>query len=90
MRRGLQSVLIMDEAAGRPVSIEEIRNFLKRSAEPLQDREEGDCWGRLNLDAAIREIRGLQEPEPVVWALPESSPPRLRREFGRRRIAYEF
>jgi len=66
-------VAAMYEAAGRPVSIEEIRDCLKRSAEPLPDREDADCWGRLNLEGAIREIRGLQEAEKVVWALPEST-----------------
>ena len=58
----------MFEAAGRPVSIDEIRDCLKRSAEPVADAEHADCcgWGRLNAAGAIRRIRGLKEVR--VWS----------------------
>lgn len=61
------TVAAMLEAAGRPVSIDEIRDCLKRSAEPVAGAEHPDCcaWGRLNTAGAIREIRGLSEATPV-------------------------
>ncbi len=59
------AVAAMFEAAGRPVSIDEIRDCLKRSAEPITDAENAGCcgWGRLNVAGAISRIRGLKEPE---------------------------
>jgi subtilisin family serine protease len=61
------AVAAMFEAAGRPVFIDEIRDCLKRSAEPLTDCEQVGCcsWGRLNTAEAIRRIRGLEKPELV-------------------------
>lgn len=62
------TVAAMFEAVGRPVSIDEIRNCLERSAEPVADCEDAACcaWGRLNTAGAIREIRGLMnEATPV-------------------------
>jgi hypothetical protein len=61
------TVAAMFEAAGRPVSIDEIRDCLKRSAEPVADDEHAHCcaWGRLNTAEAIRKIRGLTAPELV-------------------------
>jgi phospholipase C/subtilisin family serine protease len=49
----------MFDAAGRPVSIDEIRDCLKRSAEPVANAEHTHCsgWGRLDTARAIREIR---------------------------------
>jgi outer membrane protein OmpA-like peptidoglycan-associated protein/subtilisin family serine protease len=57
-----RAVAAMLAAADRPVSIDEIRDCLKGSAEPVADREHAACcaWGRLNAAGAIREIRGLK------------------------------
>ncbi len=57
------AVAAMFEAAGRPVSIEEIRDCLRRSAEAFSGDDEWKCWGRLDTARAIREIQNLQEPE---------------------------
>jgi len=75
------TVAAIFEAAGRPVSIDEIRDCLERSAEPVADCEHAACcaWGRLNTAGAIREIRGLKEvgrvPEPPERVLLLESPP---------------
>lgn len=54
-------VAAMMEAAARPVSIEEIREALRRSADPMSqsDPAHSGAWGRLNPDGAIREIRAM-------------------------------
>jgi len=61
-------VAAMFEAAGRPVSISEIRDCLKQSAEPATDAEHQNCcaWGRVKLEESIRRIR-----KPDAEALPE-------------------
>ena len=61
------TVAAMLEAAGRPVSIDEIRDCLKRSAEPVADAAHANCcgWGRLNAAEAIREIHNLTESDRV-------------------------
>ena len=61
------TVAAMFEAAGRPVSIDEIRDCLKRRAKPVTDGEHADCWawGRLDTAEAVRRIRGLKEPELI-------------------------
>jgi outer membrane protein OmpA-like peptidoglycan-associated protein len=58
-----RTVAAMLAAADRPVSIDEIRDCLKRSAEPVADREHANCcaWGRLNPAGAIREILELKK-----------------------------
>lgn len=60
-------VAAMFEAAGRPLSIDAIRDCLRRSAEPVTNGEHFGCcgWGRLNAEGAIRRIRGLTEPKLV-------------------------
>ena len=60
-------VAAMFEAAGRPVSIYEIRECLKRSAAPaVADGRPGDCaWGRLDAAKAIQSIRSRQEGEAM-------------------------
>jgi subtilisin family serine protease/outer membrane protein OmpA-like peptidoglycan-associated protein len=67
-------VATMFEAAGRPVSIQEIRNCLKQSAEPVTDGENTDCcaWGRLNIAEAIKRIRDLTWPDSIPTAQTES------------------
>ena len=61
------TVAAMFEAAGRPVSIDEVRDCLKQSAESVMDAETGGCcgWGRLNVAAAIHMIRSLNDPKLV-------------------------
>jgi subtilisin family serine protease len=61
------TVAAMFEAAGRPLSIDEVRDCLKRSAEPVTDIAHADCcaWGRLNTAEAISRIRDLKEPALV-------------------------
>jgi outer membrane protein OmpA-like peptidoglycan-associated protein len=56
------TVAALLEAAGRPVSIDEIRDCLKHSAEPVLNAEHANCcaWGRLNAAGAIRRIRDLK------------------------------
>jgi phosphatidylserine/phosphatidylglycerophosphate/cardiolipin synthase-like enzyme/subtilisin family serine protease len=56
-------VAAMFEAAGRPLSIAEIRDCLERSAEPVIQAETSNCcaWGRVNMQEAIRRIRGPVE-----------------------------
>jgi phosphatidylserine/phosphatidylglycerophosphate/cardiolipin synthase-like enzyme len=63
-------VAAMFEAAGRPVSISEIRDCLKRSAEPATDAEQSNCcaWGRVNLEESIRRIRKPDAESPEVHA----------------------
>jgi subtilisin family serine protease len=60
-------VAAMFEAAGRPVSIYEIRECLKRSAAPaVADGRPGDCaWGRLDAAKAIQSVRSQQEGEAM-------------------------
>ncbi len=60
-------VATMFEAAGRPVSIQEIRNCLKHAAEPVTDGEDTDCcaWGRLNIAEAIDKIRNSTWPDSL-------------------------
>jgi 3',5'-cyclic AMP phosphodiesterase CpdA len=62
-----RAVAAMLEAAARPVSIEEIRDCLERSAEWMADAEHPNCcaWGRLNAAEAIRRIRDLTESDRV-------------------------
>jgi len=55
------TVAAMFEAAGRPVTIDEIRDCLRRSAQPLQGAEYADCWGRLDTARAIQQIQ--QQPQ---------------------------
>jgi subtilisin family serine protease len=62
------AVAALFEAAGRPVSIFEIRDCLKHSAQPVSDPRLGDCWGRLDIAAAIRAITGQQAWAPVFDA----------------------
>jgi outer membrane protein OmpA-like peptidoglycan-associated protein/subtilisin family serine protease len=55
------TVAAMFEAAGRPLTIEDIREGLKRSAQPVAG-DDSDCWGRLDTAGAIREIQGQAAP----------------------------
>lgn len=75
-------VAAMFEAAGRPVSINEIRSCLKQSAEPVTDIESPTCcaWGRLNPEEAIRRVSWgdaaatrTQPPISSVWFTPFDS-----------------
>jgi subtilisin family serine protease len=61
-------VAALFEAAGRPVSIEVIRECLRRSARPHVNAEEGECyaWGCLDAAAALRAMRTWAETEPVT------------------------
>jgi subtilisin family serine protease len=54
-------VAAMFEAAGRPVSITEIRDCLKRSADAAADTDSPNCcaWGRVNMEEAIRRVSEL-------------------------------
>jgi subtilisin family serine protease len=56
----------MFEAAGRPVSLDVIRECLKRSAWPHLHAKDADCcaWGRLDAAAALRAIVAWVESEP--------------------------
>jgi hypothetical protein len=58
------SIAAMFEAAGRLLTIDEIRDCLKRSAEPATELCQDNCcgWGRLNIAAAIGAARELREP----------------------------
>jgi subtilisin family serine protease len=58
-------VAAMFEAAGRPVSIELIRECLKRTAGPQTSADHPDCcaWGRLDPAAAIRAVQAWNERE---------------------------
>jgi subtilisin family serine protease len=81
-------VAAMFEAAGRPISISEIRDCLKQSADPVTDTEHPNCcaWGRLNIENAIGRIRNLDEIPSIsaskglditqdTWfAIPDSAP----------------
>ncbi|MGB7208408.1 MAG: S8 family serine peptidase [Pyrinomonadaceae bacterium] len=69
------TVAAMFEAAGRPVSIDEIRDCLKRSAESVMDVETAGCygWGRLNLEGAIREIQGVQKALTLVPVISDAA-----------------
>jgi len=60
-------VAAMFEAAGRPVSIQEIRHCLKHSADPVAHAENTDCcaWGRLNIAEAVDKIRDLAWPDSL-------------------------
>jgi subtilisin family serine protease len=59
------TVAAMLEAAGRPVTIDEIRDCLARSAQPVRDVTPGaQCaWGRLDSAKAILAMRALK-PRP--------------------------
>jgi subtilisin family serine protease len=54
-------VAAMFEAAGRPVSIAEIRDCLKQSADAVTNADSPNCcaWGRVNMAEAMRRIRDL-------------------------------
>jgi subtilisin family serine protease len=60
-------VAALFEAAGRPVSIEVVRECLKRSARPHVYAEDADCcaWGRLDAAGAIRAMLAWVESEPL-------------------------
>jgi subtilisin family serine protease len=60
-------VAALFEAAGRPISIEVIRECLKRSARPRLHADDGDCcaWGRLDAAAALRAMLAWAESEPA-------------------------
>ncbi|MDP2334499.1 MAG: S8 family serine peptidase [Reyranella sp.] len=62
------TVAAMFEAAGRPVTIDVIRACLKKSARPHTAADQAGCcaWGRLDTQAAIREIQAWREPEPAL------------------------
>jgi hypothetical protein len=62
------TVAAMFEAAGRRVSIQEIRDCLKRSAKPVTDVGHDYCcaWGWLDTAGAIREIRGVKVPRRAL------------------------
>jgi len=77
-------IATMFEAAGRRVSIGEIRDCLKQSSEPVTNAENSNCcaWGRLNFAGAIEKIleltsAGARPAEPAVssiWSMiPESA-----------------
>ncbi len=53
-------VAAMFEAAERRLSIHEIRDCFRQSADPLGPDEHGAYWGRLNAAQAIRLARGAQ------------------------------
>ncbi|OQW33439.1 MAG: hypothetical protein A4E19_03300 [Nitrospira sp. SG-bin1] len=72
------TVAAMFEAAGRPVSIDEIRDCLKRSAQPLEGSEYEDCWGRLDTAEAISRMASSREPEArAIVRLPPTSEPSI-------------
>jgi outer membrane protein OmpA-like peptidoglycan-associated protein/subtilisin family serine protease len=75
-------VAAMFEAAGRPVSISEIRDCLRQSAEPVTDAEHPNCcaWGRLNIEEAIRRIRAQNADAILQVQAPISDPWLMQRE----------
>jgi phosphatidylserine/phosphatidylglycerophosphate/cardiolipin synthase-like enzyme len=54
-------IAAMFQAAGRPISISEIRSCLKESADPVGEAEPLNCcaWGRLNMQSALDRVRAL-------------------------------
>jgi subtilisin family serine protease len=58
----------MFEAAGRSVSLDVIRECLKRSARPHPQIEGADCcaWGRLDAAAALQAMVAWAESEPAA------------------------
>jgi subtilisin family serine protease len=56
------TIAVMFEAAARPLSIDEIRQCLERSADIPKEGRNTDCggWGRLNIAAAIAAARDLR------------------------------
>jgi subtilisin family serine protease len=56
------TIAVMFEAAARPLSIDEIRQCLERSADMPKEGRNTDCggWGRLNIAAAIAAARDLR------------------------------
>jgi subtilisin family serine protease len=58
------TIAVMFEAGGRSLTIDQIRDCLKRSADPGTDACQDNCcgWGRLNIAAAIGAARELREP----------------------------
>ncbi|MBV9359723.1 MAG: S8 family serine peptidase, partial [Chloroflexi bacterium] len=67
---------VLMEAAGRPVSVGEIREALRRSAYPMTDDDPPDAaaWGRLNLAGAIQIIQNASAP-PCPDHLPDAADP---------------
>jgi V8-like Glu-specific endopeptidase/subtilisin family serine protease len=61
-------VAALFEAAGLPVSIEVIRECLKRSARQQVHADEADCcaWGRLDAAAAIQAMLAWVKSEPIA------------------------
>jgi subtilisin family serine protease len=59
---------LFEAAGGRPVSIDVIRECLKRSATPHLHADDGNCcaWGRLDAAAAIRAMLAWAKPEPAA------------------------
>jgi subtilisin family serine protease len=73
-------VAAMFEAAGRPVSIAEIRECLKQSADAVTNADSPNCcaWGRVNMAEAIRRIRELNSvatPQPQTDSQTDSPLP---------------
>jgi subtilisin family serine protease len=55
------TIAAMFEAAGRPVSIDEIRDCLKQTAHPVGGGEHEECWGRLDTAEAVSRIASSKE-----------------------------
>ncbi|MCW5805415.1 MAG: S8 family serine peptidase [Deltaproteobacteria bacterium] len=55
------TIALLYEAAGRALSIDEVRDILERTCARMRDPRAG--WGRLDIAAATAAARSLQRPE---------------------------